>query len=233
MDRITVYRMLRDGRIKGVKIGQQWRFTRKEVERLVAGPLLAAAEDAPTAESGFPIHCLQTIQNLFSNVSQMSALMLDTAGQLITVLSNPCALYSLLEESPEGRQAGEQTWRRFVEQGAAGEALLTCHAGLHYICAPVMDQGYLVALFLAGQFVWESEKAGLQEESVRRMAADYHLPVDRLKQAARQTLVVPDERRAQVISWPGAAAQAVESILIERTGFVQRLQQIADLTQIP
>ena len=28
VDRITIYRMLQDGRIKGVKIGQQWRFAR-------------------------------------------------------------------------------------------------------------------------------------------------------------------------------------------------------------
>jgi excisionase family DNA binding protein len=26
VDRITIYRMLQDGRLKGVKIGQQWRF---------------------------------------------------------------------------------------------------------------------------------------------------------------------------------------------------------------
>jgi excisionase family DNA binding protein len=35
VDRITIYRMLQDGRLKGVKIGQQWRFARREVERLL------------------------------------------------------------------------------------------------------------------------------------------------------------------------------------------------------
>ena len=35
VDRITVYRMLNDGRLKGVKIGQQWRFHNSEVERLL------------------------------------------------------------------------------------------------------------------------------------------------------------------------------------------------------
>ncbi len=37
VDRITVYRMLNDGRLKGVKIGQQWRFPAREVERLLSG----------------------------------------------------------------------------------------------------------------------------------------------------------------------------------------------------
>ena len=34
VDRITIYRMLQDGRLRGVKIGQQWRFPEKEIERL-------------------------------------------------------------------------------------------------------------------------------------------------------------------------------------------------------
>ncbi len=34
VDRITIYRMLQDGRLHGMKIGQQWRFP-KRVERLL------------------------------------------------------------------------------------------------------------------------------------------------------------------------------------------------------
>ena len=39
VDRITIYRMLQDGRLQGVKIGQQWRFTRSAVERLIGGAM--------------------------------------------------------------------------------------------------------------------------------------------------------------------------------------------------
>ena len=42
VDRITVYRMLSDGRLKGVKIGQQWRFPAREVDRLLSGTSAAA-----------------------------------------------------------------------------------------------------------------------------------------------------------------------------------------------
>ena len=37
VDRITVYRMLQDGRLKGIKIGHQWRFTAAELEHLAGG----------------------------------------------------------------------------------------------------------------------------------------------------------------------------------------------------
>ena len=60
IDRITVYRMLQDGRLKGVKIGNQWRFPQREVEKFLSGENV----DPPVAiesDSVFPIHCVQTI----------------------------------------------------------------------------------------------------------------------------------------------------------------------------
>lgn len=32
VDRITIYRMLNDGRLQGFKVGGQWRFSRQAVE---------------------------------------------------------------------------------------------------------------------------------------------------------------------------------------------------------
>ena len=44
VDRITVYRMVQDGRLKGIKIGQQWRFPLSEVEHLTG---ISPAVEAP------------------------------------------------------------------------------------------------------------------------------------------------------------------------------------------
>ena len=33
VDRITIYRMLKDGRLEGFKVGGQWRFSRQTVQR--------------------------------------------------------------------------------------------------------------------------------------------------------------------------------------------------------
>ena len=74
VDRITVYRMLQDGRIKGQKVGQQWRFPRTEIERLTGNSLPVPEPTLPANDaSGFPTHCVQTIQDLFSEVGQVSA----------------------------------------------------------------------------------------------------------------------------------------------------------------
>jgi len=72
VDRITVYRMLQDGRLKGVKIGQQWRFATREVERLLGGAPAEETVGETAAMRAFPTHCVQTIQNLFTLVSAKS-----------------------------------------------------------------------------------------------------------------------------------------------------------------
>lgn len=77
VDRITIYRMLQDGRLKGVKIGQQWRFPRSEVERLLGRATPEPASQAMDLATGFPTHCVQTIQDLYAEVSGLSAVVLD------------------------------------------------------------------------------------------------------------------------------------------------------------
>ena len=42
VDRVTLYRMLDDGRLRGIKIGNQWRFPQSELDRLLGGDSAAA-----------------------------------------------------------------------------------------------------------------------------------------------------------------------------------------------
>lgn len=236
VDRITVYRMLNDGRLKGVKIGQQWRFPRLEVERFLgqdtpAAPAPAAPAPAP-AESSFPTHCVQTIQNLFAEIGQVSALVVDMQGRPLTEISSPCALCQMLQSSSGGAAACRSSWAAFARESAAGGRYFRCHAGLQYTGMPISDRGEQIGLFLAGEFYWQAQDAAGETERVEQIAATHHLPAGALLEAARSVPVIAPEQHARVQSWPATAARAIHSILQERTGFLTRLQQIASLTQI-
>ena len=156
VDRITVYRMLQDGRLKATKIGQQWRFARSEVERLISGENRPVLSPAAT-ESSLPIHCIQTVQNLFSDVSQLSALVVDMQGAPLTSASHPCS-YCTLDPIP--RPSGHASLPDFLAQFCPAEPVgkirFTCHAGIDYVGAPIESEGKQVALFLIGhvQLAW-------------------------------------------------------------------------------
>ncbi len=233
IDRITIYRMLQDGRLKGVKIGSQWRFTRQEVERLLNGE--APVEETAVIPSGnFPTHCVQTIQNLFSAVSQVSALCIDPQGEPLTRPTGFCGLCQLMQQSASGREACRASWQETARQNFSGEKFFTCHSGIQYIAAPFKDEeGKTAGFFLAGQFYWRPPEPSEQKERLQRLAQEHHLSFAELQGAERTVPVIEPAQQARVEQWPLTAALAVESILQERTRFMQRLQQIANLTQIP
>ncbi len=232
VDRITVYRMLQDGRLKGVKIGQQWRFSRREFERMLESETLQDETAQQSADAGFPTHCVQTIQDLFSDVSQIGAVMVDQQGIPLTQVSHACSFCQAMLSSPSGREACEASWQTFVRNSAGAGKYFTCHAGLQYIGSPVLEKGQRVGLFLTGQFYWQAPDPREEGERIRRLAAVHHLPLETFQQAAHEILTIDPIQQALVETWPIAAARAVQSILNERSGFVERLQQIANLTQI-
>ncbi len=230
VDRITVYRMLKDGRLKGVKIGQQWRFSQQDVDHLLSGNGDQPAGQAPG--NGFPTHCVQTIQELFADVSQMPALVVDAQGQPLTQASGACGLCQALQASESGRAMCQAAWRSFFEQSAAGGTRFTCPDGLAYTGAPILDRDEQIALFLVGPFQWQAPDPGEQAAHLERLAKTHGVSLARLKDAAAQLIVIRPEDRTSVEGWAFKAAHAVHSILHERVGFVARLQQIANLTQM-
>jgi ligand-binding sensor protein len=169
---------------------------------------------------------------LFSDVSQISALVVDTAGEPLTSITHPCSFCQAMLQSPAGYQACRASWHAFAGQTQAGSKYFTCHAGLQYVGAPILDGGTSVGVFLAGQFRWQPPDERQESENLRRLASSHHLNLETLSDAAQSVPVIAPDEHARVEAWPFSAARAVQSILHERTGFMTRLQQIADLSQI-
>jgi excisionase family DNA binding protein len=232
VDRITVYRMLNDGRLKGSKIGQQWRFLRRDVDRLLGNEAPPEEPLPPEVDPSFPTHCVQTIQDLFSDVSQNSALIVNMEGEPLTQVTHPCSFCQLMLQNPTGQEACRATWRTIAEQASTGSKFFTCHAGIQYVAAPIVDEGKPMGFFLTGQFHWQIPDAREDSERLRRLASSHDMPLEQLQQTAAAVPVIDPREHTRVEAWPFTAARAVQSILHERIGFMGRLQQIANLTKI-
>jgi excisionase family DNA binding protein len=230
IDRITVYRMLQDGRLKGVKIGNQWRFPQREVERLLSGgPVeIAVSEDK---DSIFPIHCVQTIQNLFTSVSQCSALIIDQEGEQVTQMSKPGPVCELLYSNKAGRERCHASWQKIAKQANSRSEIFTCHAGLKYFGSVILNQNKKQGVFLAGEFYLSDSDADYEKEILIQTAHECGIDEQAMIVAASKVRRLSPEEQKHLSYQPEAAATAVESILNERTSFMERLQQIANLTQ--
>ena len=230
IDRITVYRMLGDGRLKGVKIGNQWRFPQREVEKLLS----VETFDLPVvneSDSVFPIHCVQTIQDLFTSVSNCSAVIIDQKGEKVTQISQPGPICKLLLSTEKGREICDATWQKIAEQAKGREQLFTCHAGLKYYGSVIQAQNIKQGVFLAGEFYLDSVDAEAEKEILRETARLCGIDEQEMMNAYQKVPHLSQAEQLHLSAQPAAAANAVESILNERSAFMERLQQIASLTQ--
>lgn len=115
---MSLYRMLKDGRLRGVKVGSQWRVPRNVLESLISAspePEVVEAERVMDPSEVFPFHCLQVIQDVFAEILDVGSLTTDLDGQPLTEISNSCEFCDLILESPSGREACIQSWRRLAQ----------------------------------------------------------------------------------------------------------------------
>lgn len=233
VDRTTIYRMLKDGRLTGVKVGgQHWRFSAREVNDILAGTVKVGEAEIPLPANTLPIHCMQPIQDVFAEMAEVGAVTTDKSGNAITRTSNPCDFCKLIIGSDEGRMACNESWRKLVSQEDAAPEFTTCHAGLQYARARIEVQGELIAILVAGQFYVQNPNAKEESERIKALAQKYHISENLLIQASKQIPVLDNYRVSQISGWLERVASTFEQISFERVNLMGRLRQIAEMSVI-
>lgn len=227
VDRVTVYRMLKDGRLSGVKVGQQWRFDRGSVDRLLGGE---QPEQRPPSRPAdvLPLHCIQPIQDVFAEVAGVSAVTVAPDGEPLTTPSGSCRFCTLIHSSPSGLRACRESWRQLVD--AQPGAFATCHAGLNYTHGAIKVDGELVALVVAGQFHAEAPDMAALQRQAAHLAATHGLDGAALAEAAAAIPVLEARVYAQLAGWLRRVAGTFETIAHERAALLCRLRRIAEMT---
>ncbi len=240
VDRITIYRMLGDGRLAGFKVGGQWRFSRRQIEgwlqeRQQAGPDTVqagpdTAEALPSDSQALPLHCVQAIQSIYAEALDVAAVTTNPDGTPLTYVSNSCAFCELILSTEEGQQRCAAAWRTSTEQPGQ---IHTCHAGLLCAGAPVHVGGQWVASFAACQFVVQpSNGASMGEAGLPAVAAALGLAASDLQAAAASVRQVPEPTLARISGLVEQVAVTFGQIGQERLGLVSRLRRIAEITNL-
>ncbi len=227
VDRTTIYRMLKDGRLTGVKVGQQWRFYAREVNDLLSGAASAADKGAAVSTAILPLHCMQPMQDVFAEIAEVGAVTTDAHGQPLTHMSNSCDFCKLVLGSAEGRRACIQSWHELARQDDPSSKFSSCHAGLQYASARIEVQGELVALLVSGQFYTQSPSSQEEAERVHSLAETLHIDESLLSRAAAKIPVLDSRKGSQIREWLKKVAHTFEQISSERANLMHRLKQIA------
>ena len=208
---------------------------RREVERLLGRRLRLGPASAPAAPSssdaGFPTHCIQTVQDLFSDVSQIGAVVVDWQGNPSPSQAT-CALFAAcVQSTPEGLAACSAILASLLAN-AGGQSTSPATPG----CSTSPPQSWIRAnswvISWPGSSTGSSPTHASRPPAWARWPQDCALPAAQLQAAAAAIQVIPAGEHARVEAWPFTAARAVQSILAERMAMCHALQQIATLTQM-
>jgi excisionase family DNA binding protein len=232
VDRTTIYRMLKDGRLKGVKVGQQWRFPIEEMEALLSGGTRETTE-ATSSIQVLPLHCIEPIQRVFAEIAGLGAVTTDAEGNPLTEISNSCAFCNLVIGSESGRKACIASWRRLAQQDEYRTQFMGCHAGLQYARARIEIDGEFVAMLITGQFYASSPDSDEEAARVQHLAIKHGIDEDALAEAIQEIRVLDERMCSQIGNWLEQVAHTFEDIGHERAELLQRLQSIAQMSTLP
>ncbi|MFQ5434714.1 MAG: PocR ligand-binding domain-containing protein [Anaerolineae bacterium] len=231
VDRTTIYRMLKDGRLHGVKVGQQWRFPLAEVEALLSGAPTESSSP-PLSRDVLPVHCLQSVQDVSAETVEVGAIITDTDGKPITEISNSCRFCNLILSTESGRDACIASWRWLAHQHEVHPRFVTCHAGFQYARARIEIDGEPTAMFVAGQFFIALPDPAERNKQIQQLAQKHRLDAAELAEADRQPRVLDQARQAKISIWLEKLANTFAVISLERADMLNRLQRIAAISDV-
>lgn len=234
VDRTTIYRMLNDGRLQGIRVGGQWRFPRTVLEDcLIAtkpGKSVATTESVTPSADVLPLSCIEPIQDVFGSAADVGSVTTNLEGKLLTTPSNSCRFCDLILASPEGRNRCEASWKKLAQSTSSHPKIEHCHAGLLYARGRIQVENEFVAMIFAGQFIADqTDRAALK---ISELARECNIPEAELEQAAQQIRIVEPGRAEWLMNLLHKVADTFSHIGQQRLDLLKRLRQVAQLAQV-
>jgi len=247
VDRTTIYRMVEDGRLPGIRVGKQWRFQRTEIEQWLKGsvanplaistqpesiPTLAALTEAN--ESGLrgalPLACVQLIQDAFADMLGVMIIVTDIQGRPITQPSNACGLYKLLMKHVDLAKMCASSWLQLAESAsleprwATNEVGLLCARGLIHL-----DHA-MAGMVIMGGIAPEVWPPSAQE--IVHMSTMLNVPTSLFDAHVREVYHLSQAEQDKALRSVQRIADIFSHIARDRSAMCGKLQAIASLTTL-
>ncbi len=242
LDRVTIYKMVKEGELPALRVGSQWRFSAGAVEAWLQRhdtEAHAAARRPGTPADPQPISLsdlialdvLQSIQNQLAHLLGVAAFTIDMNGHPFLPCSRCSRFCRLVHGSAAGMAACETSWRELALGGRATATIRTCHAGVQHAGAAIFVAGRPAGMVTAGQFL--TERPDPEAFRMRAEQTAHAIGVDPAALAAgRDSLeVVCPERALQITGLLASIANALSAIGYEGWQMRQNLSHIAALSQ--
>jgi excisionase family DNA binding protein len=229
VDRTTLYRMIKENRIKGVKVGSHWRFLSSDVNDIMNGKLPDLMPSLELPKEVLPVNCIQPIQEVFSDIIGVSALTTDSEGIPITEISNSCSFCNMIMSTESGKAACQNSWKTLKFSNDGKPVFNTCHAGLKYSGANIKLENNKVAKLITGQYLVSKPKSDFNNK-IKSLANNFGLNSKELLEAAKEVKVIDERSKSVMSKWLLKIAGSFEMMVIEKKALLNKLKDIAEIS---
>lgn len=244
VDRTTIYRMADSGRIPAIKVGNQWRFPRHQIEAWLQSNSIAAPAVASTSQEGraqasaqeddlallLPQECVQLIQDSFADILDVMILVTDLKGSIVTRPSNPCGLFLATEQAPSAHERCAELWSEMAKSPAIMPHFQESHLGL--LCA----RGYVrVGAEIKGMLILGGIAPPNWPPTLKRLseiAQKLRVDVSLLQQHIDEVHHLSPSQQQKTLPYVQRIADIISHIASERAELFHRLQQISQISSI-
>lgn len=241
LDRVTIYRMVKEGELPALRVGGQWRFSSEAIDAWLQGQRDESAPkperrpaspdlDALQLDDLIDLPTLQAIQNQFAQLVGVAAFITDLDGQPFAPCSRCSRFCQIIHSRSEGMAACQESWRSIALLDEEDAAIHRCHADIEYASAPVSLGGRRFGLVTAGQFLTEPPDPQAFRE--RALATGDRLAIsgEALAGALDSITIISHEQALQITALLQTIANALSGIGYQGYLARQTLARIAELT---
>ena len=244
VDRTTIYRMVDDGRLPGIRVGKQWRFQQTEIEQwlrrrtlpgdtplnIQQSSLASQTAQQTDLRSALPLACVQLIQDAFGDMLEATLLVTDIQAQPITQPSNVCGLYKLLMRQTDLSSVIVGSYQHLADRTSLEPRFFTNEVGLLCVRAVIhLEQVIAGMVVISGiaPVLWPPNA-----EYATHLAATFQVKPGEISTHLHEVHHLDKRDQDRVLRCVQRIADIFSHIAKDRNVICGKLQAIASLTTL-
>ncbi len=249
LNRVTIYRLIRDAGFPALKVGGQWRFPRQKVEHWLTdhGHVAEAESAAPRRPPGHSsparspeTACAELLSSIeissllkaFAATVELSIVVVDMNGA--TLVECPgyqhpfCTFVHAVDPAHEACLARRQV-QTSLKKPPVAPTLFDCISGLHYLQTPIWIDRLQVGYILMGPLVTDAVDPVQVQRALEDCARQYNADSSLLLEQFRAVKRFSNDQIRLLTDLLSRVVSTMLEIGFRRADAVQRLNTIARL----
>jgi len=242
LNRVTIYRLIREENFPAVKLGGQWRFPQQQVQTwLDSHGIERQPQPTPavTVDPNDPRQLLHSLEvtsllSAFAASINLSVSVIDVEGDLVVDCPNarhPFCQYVREKNGDTCMMAQNSASHRVTDSQEAH--LLRCESGLYYLRAPVRFGGRIIAFVLMGPITVSENQPHEALNALDGFASVNGIDAHMLRQHYQTVQQFSASQVQILVKLLSQVMSTMLEVVSSRLSAVKRLNDIAQLVTVP